>query len=142
MYENGSVGYLNVLLESDGFSDFLKRAEYVKKLMEYDNTLLTRYQNNETIIANNVKTITEDKRNLEVLEARQKDKKAALDKSIEEKNAIVKQLDSNVNTYEQQIKDLQNQDSEVQKLINKAAADAAAAAKKKTSAKSSSSAQN
>lgn len=132
MYENGSAGYLDVLLDADGFSDFLKRVEYVNKLMEYDNALLDNYQKNETIIATNVKTITEDKRNLEALEKEQQTKKASLDKSIAAKNALVKQLDADVNTYEQQIKDLQNQDSEVQKLIN-------AAAKKAASSSSSSS---
>lgn len=120
MYENGSAGYLDVLLDSDGFSDFLKRVEYVNKLMEYDNNLLQGYEKNETIIANNVKTITEDKNNLEALEKQQKAKKSSLDESIAAKNAIVKQLNADVNTYEQQIKDLQNQDSEVQRLISNA----------------------
>jgi len=124
MYENGSTGYMDVLLEADGFSDFLKRVEYVNKLMEYDNALLKDYEKNETIIATNVKTITEDKKNLEALEDQQKAKKSALDKSIAAKNEIVKQLNADVNTYEQQIKDLQNQDNEVQKLINEAAAKA------------------
>ena len=126
MYENGTAGYLNVLLEADGFSDFLKRVEYVNKLMDYDNALLANYQNNETVIATNVKTITEDKHSLEALEAQQQAKKADLDKSIAEKNELVKKLNSDVNTYEQQIKDLQNQDSEVQKLINKAVAQSSA----------------
>lgn len=125
MYENGSAGYLDVLLDADGFSDFLKRVEYVNKLMEYDNALLDNYQKNETIIADNVKTITEDKRNLETLEKEQQAKKASLDKSIAAKNELVKQLNADVNTYEQQIKDLQNQDSEVQRLINEASKKAA-----------------
>lgn len=125
MYENGNAGYMDVLLEADGFSDFLKRIEYVNKLMEYDNNLLSDYEKNETIIANNVQTITEDKRSLETLEKEQKAKKDALDKDIAAKNALVKQLNSDVSTYEQQIKDLENQDSEVQKLIKQAASAAA-----------------
>lgn len=120
MYENGNTGYLEVLFEADGFGDFLKRVEYVNKLMEYDNELLDNYEKNETIIATNVKTITEDKRSLEDLEAQQQAKKDALDESIAEKNELVKQLNSDVDTYEQQIKDLEEQDSEVQKLIQQA----------------------
>lgn len=138
MYENGNAGYMDVILESDGFSDFLKRVEYVNKLMEYDNNLLEDYEKNETIIANNVQTITKDKKNLEGLEKEQKEKKAALDKDIAAKNALVKQLNSDVSTYEQQIKDLENQDSEVQKLIKQAAAQSS----KKASSGSSGSTKN
>lgn len=138
MYENGNAGYMDVILESDGFSDFLKRVEYVNKLMEYDNNLLEDYEKNETIIANNVQTITKDKKNLEGLEKEQKEKKAALDKDIAAKNALVKQLNSDVSTYEQQIKDLENQDSEVQKLIKQAAAQSS----KKASSGSSGSTRN
>lgn len=136
MYENGSAGYLDVLLEADGFSDFLKRVEYVNKLVDYDNKLLNNYQHNETVIAANVKTITADKRNLEKLEKEQQAKKKTLDENIAAKNEIVKQLNSDVNTYQQQIKDLENQDAAVQKLINQANAEAAAAKKKAAAAKS------
>jgi len=118
MYENGTTSYLSVLLEADGFSDFLKRVEYVNALIEYDNALLENYQKNETIIANNVKAITEDKQSLESLEAEQQAKKTALNESIAEKNRIVKELNSDISTYEQQIKDLEKQDAEIQKLIN------------------------
>ena len=120
MYENGNTGYLEVLFEADGFGDFLKRVEYVNTLMEYDNDLLDNYEKNETIIATNVKTITEDKRSLEDLEAQQQAKKDTLNESIAEKNRLVAQLNSDVDTYEQQIKDLEKQDSEVQKLIQQA----------------------
>lgn len=138
MYETGNTGYLSVLLEANGFSDFLKRVEYVKSLIDYDNKLLVSYQNNETVIANNVKSITEDKHNLETLEAEKQSKKDSLDESIAAKNEIVKKLDSDISTYEQQIKDLEAQDTEVQKLIKQAEAEAAKqAAAAKTSSSSS-----
>ena len=120
MYENGNTGYLEVLFEADGFGDFLKRVEYVNKLMEYDNELLDSYEENETIIATNVQTITEDKRSLEDLEAQQQAKRDTLNDSIAEKNRLVAQLNSDVETYEQQIKDLEEQDNEVERLIRQA----------------------
>lgn len=40
MYETGSVGYLSVILDSTSFGDFISRMDFLKKIMEYDVTLL------------------------------------------------------------------------------------------------------
>jgi murein DD-endopeptidase MepM/ murein hydrolase activator NlpD len=139
MYENGNTGYLNVLMESNGFSDFLARVEYVNKLMDYDNNLLAEYQKNEETIATTVEEIKVDKANLETLQAEQESKTKELNAKVAEKEALVKKLNSDASTYEQQIKDLEAEDAEVQKLIQKANAEAAAKAKTSSSSSSSSS---
>ena len=40
MYKNGNIGYLEVLLEAESFSDFISRIEMIKTIMEYDYELL------------------------------------------------------------------------------------------------------
>lgn len=40
MYETGSVGYLSVVLDSTSFGDFISRLDFLKKIMNYDVTLL------------------------------------------------------------------------------------------------------
>lgn len=147
MYEYGNSGYLEALLSSDNFSDFITRLEYTNKLVEYDNKVLKDYTHSEEVIATNVKTIAKDKKQIEDMKAEQAKKQQILDNNIARKNQIVKQLDSNQSTYEAQIADLQQQDANVQALIQKAEAEAkareAAAAKAKAAqaakAKSSSS---
>lgn len=133
MYEYGNSGYLEALLSSDNFSDFITRLEYTNKLVEYDNKVLKDYTHSEEVIATNVKTIAKDKKQIEDMKAEQAKKQQILDNNIARKNQIVKQLDSNQSTYEAQIADLQQQDANVQALIQKAAAkakaDAAAKAK-------------
>lgn len=57
MYEYGNSGYLEALLSSDNFSDFITRLEYTNKLVEYDNKVLKDYTHSEEVIATNVKTI-------------------------------------------------------------------------------------
>ena len=44
MYENGNTNILEVFLQADNLSDFLNRAEYVKQITKYDNSLLERYE--------------------------------------------------------------------------------------------------
>ena len=135
MYEYGNSGYLEALLSSDNFSDFITRLEYTNKLVEYDNKVLKDYTHSEEVIATNVKTIAKDKKQIEDMKAEQAKKQQILDNNIARKNQIVKQLDSNQSTYEAQIADLQQQDANVQALIQKAEAEAkareAAAAKAK-----------
>ena len=132
MYEYGNSGYLEALLSSDNFSDFITRLEYTNKLVEYDNKVLKDYTHSEEVIATNVKKQIED------MKAEQAKKQQILDNNIARKNQIVKQLDSNQSTYEAQIADLQQQDANVQALIQKAEAEAkareAAAAKAKADA--------
>ena len=138
MYEYGNSGYLEALLSSDNFSDFITRLEYTNKLVEYDNKVLKDYTHSEEVIATNVKTIAKDKKQIEDMKAEQAKKQQILDNNIARKNQIVKQLDSNQSTYEAQIADLQQQDANVQALIQQAEAEAkareAAAAKAKADA--------
>ena len=138
MYEYGNSGYLEALLSSDNFSDFITRLEYTNKLVEYDNKVLKDYTHSEEVIATNVKTIAKEKKQIEDMKAEQAKKQQILDNNIARKNQIVKQLDSNQSTYEAQIADLQQQDANVQALIQKAEAEAkareAAAAKAKADA--------
>lgn len=44
MYEKGETTYLQLLIESQGFSDMMNKVEYVEKLYDYDRRLLLEYQ--------------------------------------------------------------------------------------------------
>ena len=44
MYENGSEGYLEILLESGSLAELFNRMEYVNKVTSYDNNMLLKYQ--------------------------------------------------------------------------------------------------
>ena len=51
MYETGSVGYLAVILDSTSFSDFISRVDFLKKIMNYDVTLLKSMKSHRDTIA-------------------------------------------------------------------------------------------
>lgn len=144
MYEYGNSGYLEAVLSSDNFSDFITRLEYTNRLVEYDNKVLNDYTHSEEIISKNVKSIAKDKKEIEDMKAEQAKKQQILDNNIAKKNQIVKQLDANQSTYEAQIADLKQQDANVQALIQKAEADAKAkaAAKAKAEAQAKASAKS
>ena len=67
MYENGTAGYLETLLDAHDMSDFLQRMEYTNRIMEYDRNLLDSFEKVETLISTSVDRIEDDKARLEVL---------------------------------------------------------------------------
>ena len=44
MYENGNVNLIELFLESEGITDFLNKAEYIRNISEYDREKLDEFQ--------------------------------------------------------------------------------------------------
>ncbi len=57
MYEYGEVSYLNTLLGSNSFIDFLNRIEYLNRISEYDHNLYAQLEAKELEIDTLVDTI-------------------------------------------------------------------------------------
>lgn len=127
MYEEGNVGYLEILLNADSFSDYLNRMEYVSRIMDYDNNLLADFQALETLINTKVTEIEDYKNELEVLTAQTAAKKSELDSKVQEKLELISKLSLDEATYNQQLADLEEDNEYIKSLIQKAEAEAEAA---------------
>lgn len=93
MYERGETEYLELLLTSESFTDFLGRTEYISQISEYDRTMLTQYQ--ETIDEINVSRaeLLEQKAELEAWQTELEAKEASLVLLAEAKAAELEELD-------------------------------------------------
>ncbi len=120
MYEYGNQGYLNILLDSKGFTDFFKRIEYVNYITKHDKEIFEKYKKTEELIALKVEQIKVEKANIEVLKNDTQKKKDEVNKKIKEKQQMVANLNKEQASIEQRIKDLQKEDAEITSLINKA----------------------
>ncbi|MCD8091188.1 MAG: peptidoglycan DD-metalloendopeptidase family protein [Clostridiales bacterium] len=129
MYEEGNVGYLEILLNAESFSDYLNRVEYVSRIMDYDNNLLADFQALETLINDKVNEIEDCKQELEVLTAQTAAKKSELDSKVQEKLELISKLSSDEASYNQQLADLEDDNEYIKSLIQKAEAEAEAAKK-------------
>ncbi len=129
MYENGSVGYLDVIFDAADFSDFVNRYEYINKIIEFDDNLIDNLMQTEQTIADTVTEIDTKKLEQEILASQQQDKKNELEVALEQKNAVVAKLLQNQQTYEQQLSDLEAASNNVKALIKEAEAKAEAARK-------------
>lgn len=119
MYENGTEGYFEIILESEDFPDFLRRSEYADKIVEYDQNIIEQYEETEKRIAQDIENIKIKKEEIERLSEEEKEKKAELDKKIEEKQELIKKLSEDEKLYLQQIQDLKEADEEIASLIRK-----------------------
>ncbi len=154
MYESGTAGYLEIVLESQDFSDFLKRLEYIERIVEFDQKIIEEYEATEKTIQDAIANIKQEKQDIERLSKEQEEKKKVLDKRIEEKQEMVKKLSSDEKKYLQKLQDLKDADKDIENLIKreqqrlaaarkeaarKAAAEKAAAQKAANSSKANSS---
>ncbi|SHO48689.1 murein hydrolase activator EnvC family protein [Anaerocolumna xylanovorans] len=100
MYENGDTGVLEILLQSDNFSDMLNQMEYMEKITEYDNGLLEEYKHLKEEVTKKEK---EQKAQLEELNSL-KDEKTYEQGTIQN---LVKQKGAEVVKYTSSIKESQ-----------------------------------
>ena len=119
MYENGTAGYLETILNAENMSDFLQRMEYTTRIMDYDQHLLESFSRVETLIDQSAKRIEQDKANQEKLKKEQEEEQELLNEKISEKNALVERLNSSAESYEAQISEWEEQDADIQALIKK-----------------------
>lgn len=81
MYEYGNTSLLVTLLESNSFSDFLNKAEYVSYIASYDRTKLNEYQQLLTDITQKKETLEAEETSL-----------LALKEEMQQKQSTVTQL--------------------------------------------------
>lgn len=83
MYEDGALGYLDVLVSAKSFSDLMDRMEAIKTITEYDANLLNSYEKAK-------KTVEENK---ELVEQHQQSLISARDSKVEKQNQLQEQID-------------------------------------------------
>lgn len=134
MYENGDIGYLQIVLEANDFSDMMKRADYVNCVMEYDRDVFDNMKATEERIAEIGDRIKSEKESIEQMKKQREERSAELERKRGEKTQLVAQLSNDEARYMQQLNDWDKADKEITKLIQQAEAkkkaeEAAAAAK-------------
>jgi murein DD-endopeptidase MepM/ murein hydrolase activator NlpD len=93
IYKSGSASYMSVLLGSRDLSELLERAEFIRRIIDYDKRLIEGLQTNKTALE--LKKASVEKKKAEVTELkRQSDVKyATLKNANEEKRKLVQTLE-------------------------------------------------
>lgn len=120
IHENGSIGYLQVILEADSFGDFLTRMQYVNDIMNFDKATLDELKKNQKIIEVKTNEIQTERDEVAKLAEEQKKKAQELQAKLKEKQAAAEKYRTDVNKYEQEVASWTKASSEVESLINQA----------------------
>lgn len=117
MYKNGtSFGYLEVILESSSFADFMSRAEIMKRILDYDVDMLREMKQKREAIDKKKAELEQDKAELVAEKAGIESKKKELEKQKSERKTLVAkvsrqmaQLKSYIEQEEATAKKLENE---------------------------------
>lgn len=107
MYETGSVGYLSVILDSTSFSDFISRMDYLKKIMNYDVTLLKNMKAHRDNIAQQKAQLQSELDEKEKLKQQIGNKKDEVASAKEDRTKVLNEL----------VKDLKELNKQEDKLL-------------------------
>jgi len=119
-YEQGDIGYIDIIFQADSFSDMLARMQYVQDIMEYDNEMLENLKESQKEIEHQTAVIELEKGAQETVVAIREKKEAEVMAAMAEKNALLASYERDEAKYEQMIKANDKRDKEVQKLIEEA----------------------
>lgn len=121
MYENGSEGYLELLLKADSLSELFNRAEYVSRVTSYDNNMLLNYQKLCSKLEKAQKKLDQNLEQLEQLKESLDVEKESVDILMESKTEELKKYQKLISDKNSEVeaKDdmLQEQEDELEALL-------------------------
>lgn len=120
MYEYGSTSYINAIFSSDSFSDMLNRAEYIKYVNEYDNEIYENYLNTIDKVESKIEDINLQIADIESLKEEALASQNQLEVEMANKKVLLEEAENDQASYEASIKQLEDQEAEVQKAISDA----------------------
>ncbi len=112
MYEQGSESYIDILLTSRSFSDFLNKAAYFESINQYDRKMLKEYSKTQVKVGEQEAELIEQKETLEVLREECREKTAevyqeviAASASLSQYTEEIAEKEAQALAYEQEIAD-------------------------------------
>ncbi len=88
MYEKGDTTYLQLLLESQGFSDMVNKAEYIEKLYDYDRKKLLEYEEARQAVEQLKEQLEEEMSELEAQQHELEEEKDSLEIMLAERQEV------------------------------------------------------
>lgn len=114
MYEQGNTSLLVTLLESNSFSDFLKRAEYISYITSYDNEKLEEYQKTQASISEKKQALESEETSLLTLRDEMKQKQSSVNKLISNTQSQIASADKNLEDLEKKLKEWEELEKELE----------------------------
>ncbi|MBR1930605.1 MAG: peptidoglycan DD-metalloendopeptidase family protein [Lachnospiraceae bacterium] len=120
MYEKGDSYMTEMMLKAASFGEFLNRADYMEKIMEYDQRMWEEYKANAQLIALIEQELEIEKIFLDQAKATVEEEQKNIETLIEQKNRDILDYETDINNKTQAIRDYESmiaqQNSEIEAL--------------------------
>lgn len=120
LYEQDENYVLDTLLQAEGFSDFLNRADYIESVMTYEQNMWEEFIANRQLIELCKQELELEKQILDQAKANVELEQANLETLIAQKNQDIVSYESDITNKEQAIKEyeaaIKEQDAEIEAL--------------------------
>ncbi|MBB6671488.1 murein hydrolase activator EnvC family protein [Cohnella nanjingensis] len=100
LYTNGAVSYMDVLLSSTSFSDFLNRFQSLQSIMEQDKDVLEQTKSYKTLVENKKAQVETDLSSVKSLYKEMANRKAELESKEKDKEVLVASLSKEIQETE------------------------------------------
>lgn len=101
MYTDGAVSYLDVLLTSTSFSDFLTRADSLKTIVDQDQHLLDEHKKDKQLVVDKKAELDVQYAEAKSLYAQKKQRKSQLNEKEQEKQVLLASYDAKIEESEE-----------------------------------------
>ncbi|MEF2968128.1 peptidoglycan DD-metalloendopeptidase family protein [Paenibacillus sp. M1] len=128
MYTDGAVSYLDVLLSSTSFTDFLERADSLQAIANQDHILLEEHKQDKELLVEQQQQLEDEYAKIKTLYADAEERKSILEEKENEKQQLIAQ-------YSDEIEESDDISEEQEKLLVELATKRAALEKEKNKLK-------
>ncbi|MFZ3172114.1 MAG: peptidoglycan DD-metalloendopeptidase family protein [Carboxydocellales bacterium] len=111
IYENGSVSYLEVVLNSESFSDFLDRFEYMKAIVDQDSKLVAEIETKQQEIRNKQAELQNIRAKIEDIKASTEEAKTESEEEKKEHSRLLDQAKEDLKAVAEEIDKLEQAES-------------------------------
>jgi len=117
MYEMGEPSYVEVLLDASSFSDFVERADYMKRVAQQDSALLVQYVEDKKEAEKLRSQLEADEAREAKLTREQHERKAAYESEAAKAETLLRQANSEREAAERQLAELDRASKEIEEML-------------------------
>ncbi|MDI3480579.1 MAG: hypothetical protein PWQ97_234 [Tepidanaerobacteraceae bacterium] len=117
MYMTGPVDYIEVLMASTSFADFLTRLDMVKRVIDSDKNLLAEFKAKKELVEQKKAELEEQKRQIEEQKKNISRQRATIASRQADRERLYAELEAQEKEYERQEEELQKDAARLSKMI-------------------------
>jgi len=119
IYKRRLTGYLEILFNSESFSDFLTRFRYIKNILSLDAEVISDIQQQMKKIEDNKMNLENREEILGLLRKEVEKEKENIEFSIKAKKSIINKIESQKEVYLKSLKELEQSSQEIKNIIER-----------------------